>query len=234
MNMQTLQNPYTFPRPDFGAVQRHRKVLSQSAGSQIAGVLREQQLAILDQVYRVDAAIIKTLDGICASLGDVDIEDYRVAIRKLDHEGRTDAENEAFLSYQRELANDMNSGVVTTRGYVDVLSSNLSSLLAAALADTREQVVHAQSLLSSAGPLLDEPQTRHLEFLLEDLKGPLHMAAARREYVDEIDKILSPLRFFCDNVLTSGRDVIQVADEFQKQVDELLSYLRDIRNEWKG
>lgn len=234
MNMQAFRNEHDFPRPDMNAIRHYRTIIAQRAGSQSGGILREQQLVILDLVYRVDAELLKLLDGVRVSLGSVDIEEYRIALRKLDHDGRTSAENLAFVAYQQELASEMTRGVETARNLAERLNLNISSLLSAPLVDTHAPVAHAHSLMLSAGPLLEERHKRALEFLLEDLEGALHVAQARGDYVDEINKVLSPLTFFFDNVLESEQDVIQTAEEFHGRVSQLLGYLEGVRNEWQG
>lgn len=234
MNIDRSGTTRSYPRPDLAAITRHRSVMAQCAGAQTAGVLRDQLLTVLDRVYVVDVEIITMLDGVCASLRSVELEPYRAAMRELEREGRTQQENLALLSYQEQAVNELLGGMRNARGYVDALTGHLASVEAAVVNDTRELARNAERQLEGVSAFSDEARRRTLEFYLEDMQGPLRVDEARRGYVDEIKKIISPVEYFCHNALGEVEPGIRLADDFQLHAAELVDYLQRLRREWRS
>jgi hypothetical protein len=186
---------------------------------------------ILECLASAEVGTLGFLDEVGAHLRALDIDVYTTAIRQLDHEGRTTQEHLAFLRYQEEAATEMHTLVQSVQEALNGLDLTLSLLKSAALADTRHQAVHIR--LQLRDPRLTEAQKRSLEFLLEDLLTATDMAAARNGYLEEVERVLVPLRLFCQTVFDSG-DVIQLAGQFQRRVEELCTYVRSVREEWGG
>lgn len=221
-----------FPRPDFEAVRRYRQAMSRSIGSSGEGVLRAQQLAILDALERTDAKVLEVVDAVRTNFQALDLTVYTVAIRQLDHDTRTPEQNLAFVRYQQEAADEMYRLVESVRKSLGLLDAALTALQTAVLANTTEQVKCIRSLLDD--PLLSDSQRYSLGFLLEDMQGAANMASARCGYLDEVQRMLVPVRFFCQSVFDSGDDVIEVVKVFQQRIDELGSYLSELRKQWPG
>jgi hypothetical protein len=225
---------HPFPRPDLAGIQRHREVITQCAGGQGVGLLRTQLLTVLDRVHRVEAAVIRMLDGVRVNLEDVDIEAYQVVVQALGREGRTLTENLALVSYQEQTVNDFLGRMQSAQGYLDALNDCIESLATAEIADTQEAIGHAEALLAGAGLLGNESHRRSLEYLLEDLKGAARASDALRGYVDAVKALKSPVEFFCQNVQASGQTGLQPAEEFQRHAMDLVEYLRAVRREWRS
>lgn len=198
--------------PDFDAVRRHRRTMRQSIEVSDEGVSRTLQIAILESLDRTDVKILEFLDEIRMEFHALDMSVYTSAIRQLDHDGRTLEQNLAFLRYQQEAQDEMYQLVESVSGAMDRVDAVLSGLGTIMLADIGRQ-----------------PGSRP-----EDRRGSTIMNAARCAYLDEVKKMLVPVRFFGQTRFDSGEDVIGMASLFQGQVDELGGYLSKIREQWLG
>lgn len=221
----------TFPLPDFQAIRLHREAMRRSIDWSSEGVLRAQQLVILDGLDRTDTKMLGFLDEVRTSFHALDIRSYTNAIRQLDRDSRTQEQNLAFVRYQHEAAAEMLGLVESVRGSLGRLDGMLCVLKTAPL-DAAQQMTHVRSVLEN--PPVSESQQHSAVFLLEDVQAAVDMAAARRDYLDEVEKTLIPIRFFCEMVIDSGEDVIQVASRFHRRVDELGDYLSKVREGWQG
>jgi hypothetical protein len=234
MNIDVSRPSHSFPQPDFEAIGNHRSVVAQYAGAQGAGSLRDQLLTVLERVYVVDVEIITMLDGVCGSLRGIDMEPYRAAMQELEREGRTQQENLALLAYQEQAVNELLGGLRNARAYLDTLNQHLLSVEKAIISDTRELAGYAELLLKGISAFSEESHRRTLEFLVEDMKGPPRVDEARRGYVEEINKLLSPVEFFCHSVSAPGQAGIQRLDDFQHHATELMEYLQRLRRNWRS
>lgn len=234
MNMDVSTTGSSFPQPDFEAIGRHRNVVAQCADAQGAGSLRDQLLTVLERVYVVDVELITMLDGVCGSLRGIDMEPYRAAMHELEREGRTQQESLALLAYQEQAVNELLGAVHNAQANVDTLKQHLVSVETAVISDTRELARHAQLLLQGVSALSNESHRRTLAFLVEDMNGPLRVDAARRGYVEEITKLLSPVEFFCHSASGPGLTGIQRVDDFQHHAAGLTSYLQTLRRNWRS
>lgn len=234
MTVTLSSKRHSFPRPDLAGIRRYREVITQCASVQGAGLLRTQLLTVIDRMYRVDTEVITMLDGVSGSLGNLDIETYRVALRALERDGRTLEENLAYVSYQEQAANDFLGRLRIARGYLDALSRCVDSLATAEVADTRESVRHAEGLLAGAGLLGDESHRRSVEHMLEDFKGAARAVDARQGYLDAVNALMTPLEFFCHSVLASGQTGLQLVEDFQRHAREVVDYLQAARRGWQA
>ena len=219
-----------FPLPDFEAIRLYRQAMRRSIDSSSDGALRAQQLVILEGLDRTDTKALEFLDEVRTSFRALDIRSYVDAIRQLDRDSRTVEQNIAFVRYQQEAATEMLGLVESVRGSLGHLDITLSALKNAAL-DTALQVKRIRALLED--PTVSESRHPSLDFLREGLQAAVDMAGARSDYLDEVERMLVPVRFFCQMVFDTGEDVVQVASGFQQRVDELGDYLWMVRQEWR-
>ncbi|MEG5266947.1 hypothetical protein TRP66_21895 [Pseudomonas sp. JDS28PS106] len=229
MNTHAIGRP-VFPQPDFAAIRRHRQAIRSSVDSSDEGRLRAQQLAILSAMDRADVKTLEFLDKVRTTFQAFDMRTYTKALRQLDHGARTPEQNLAFLRYQQEAVAEMYGLVESVRSSLGFLDEALSALKSAVLVDVGEQMKRTRLLLED--PLLDPPRRRELGFLLEDLQGAMNMAGARSDYLEEVERMLVPVRFFCQIVFDTGEDAVQVASGFQQRVDELGDYMWTVRQAW--
>lgn len=231
MNTHAIGRP-VFPQPDFAAIRRHRQVIRSSIDSSNEGRLRVQQLAILSAMDSADVKTLEFLDQVRMTFQTLDMRTYTKAIQQLDHDARTPEQTLAFLRYQQEAVAEMHGLVESVRRSLGLLDEVLSALKSAVLVDVGEQIKRTRLLLED--PLLDPSHRRELDFLLEDLQGAMNMAGARSDYLEEVERMLVPVRFFCQMVFDTGEDAVQVASGFQQRVDELGDYLWTVRQGWRS
>lgn len=221
-----------FPMPDLSRIESCRAMMTEFASSQVLTELRQPLLEMLECLHRVDAQVLRVLDGVSSELRSVDIEEYRSAVATLDKEGRTERENRAFIHFQQEVAEELQRGMQAARHHVRTLDESLSALARVSIADNPGKMKHIEELL--AGMKWDDVRKRSLERQLQDLKGPLLVARARQGYIHEVEKLVFAMYGFLEGVLQASPHVIQRADDFQQHASVLVDYMQTLRRDWKS
>ncbi|HEX8592039.1 MAG TPA: hypothetical protein VF682_01970 [Pseudomonas sp.] len=223
----------TCPLPDMDMLGKYRRDITDLATTQSAFYspeLRHQLLEVLKGLSEVDACALTLLDGIDACLSNIDVAPYRTALLKLQKPDRSKAENLAFVTLQEEIAGLLWEGVDMAKQYVSRLDATLSSLEASFIEDTRAPISRLTAQLGvSAGPVALEIRNR-----LAELRGALDVRQFRDGYVHELAKLIFAVNYFFENVLEGSHNVIQRADDFLRHADDLVVYLRNVRQLWRS